>query len=623
MNGKMKKEIALLIVGAVLLAAAVAVKYAFPGLPRYALILIFLVPYMVIGAEIIIEAIHGIVSGQFLDENFLMAAASIGALCIGEYIEAVLVVLLYRLGELLQSIAVGKSRDAVSELMDICPESANKETENGVEEVDPSEVHVGDVFVVRPGEKVPLDGTVIEGSSGLDTAALTGESIPRDVCPGDRIASGCINMSGLLRVRADCEYENSTASRMLELIEGAAANKSKSEKFITKFAKWYTPIVVGLAVLLAVIPPLLFHGEWNEWIYRALNFLVISCPCALVISVPLTFFGGIGAASRRGILAKGSNCLESLANCATVVFDKTGTLTTGMFEVKNVEPAVGFTRDQLLTYTAGAESCSTHPIALCITDYCRNSLETGALKAENAEEIPGHGVSADIGNVKVHCGNKKLMDRIGAECSESDFPGTVIYTAVDGRYAGCIEIEGAVKQCAGETIKRLKSEHNAKTVMLTGDRDRIGKHIAAELELDDVYTELLPEQKVELMEKLISECPGSAAYVGDGINDAPVIARADVGIAMGGLGSDAAIEAADIVIMDDRIEKVPTAISIAKRTVSIAKQNIFFALAVKLIVLVLGALGYAEMWMAIVADVGVCLLAVLNAMRALKLNNSI
>lgn len=620
MNSSRKKELIVIIIGAVLLAGAVAADKLLPELAWYWRLALYLVPYLVLGLSVIIEAVHGIFGGELLDENFLMTAASIGALCIGERLEAVLVMLLYRIGELLQEIAVGKSRDAVSDLLDICPESVNLVTENGIETAAPEDVHIGDVLIVRAGERIPLDGIVLEGSSGINTAALTGESIPQYATVGDRVKSGCININGVLRIRSECEYEDSTVARMMELIEGAAANKSKSEKFITKFARWYTPIVVILAVLLAVIPPLCFGEQWSTWIYRALNFLVISCPCALVISVPLAFFGGIGCASKRGILAKGSNCLEALAKCGTAVFDKTGTLTEGSFRIASIVPADGFTQESLLNFTAAAESLSTHPLAICITDACSGAEgEYGSVS--DYEEIAGNGVRALVDGKTVLAGNIGLMRNNNVNASEPDDIGTVIHTAVDGKYAGYILIRDELKQDAKTACSKLRNELGIRTVMLTGDRAAIGRSIAKELGLDEAHTELLPEDKVKHVERLIAENGGkrTTAFVGDGINDAPVIARADVGVAMGGLGSDAAIEAADIVLMDDRISKLPLAVRIARRTVSIAKQNIIFALAVKLIVLILGAFGYTQMWMAIIADVGVCLVAVINAMRTLHI----
>ncbi|MBQ1685171.1 MAG: cadmium-translocating P-type ATPase [Clostridia bacterium] len=616
-----KRELIAIIIGAVLLAGAALAMHLLPDLPWYAKLLIYAVPYLVLGIPIIIDAVHGLIGGEFLDENFLMTVASIGALAIGEGFEGVLVMLLYRIGELLQEIAVGKSRDAVASLMDICPDTVNLETENGVVETDPESVHTGDVFIVRPGERIPIDGVIIEGSSGLNTAALTGESLPVDVSAGDCVSSGCISTNGMLRIKATCEYGDSTVARMLELIEGAAANKAKSEKFITKFARVYTPVVCALALILAIVPPLFFGGEWKDWIYRALNFLVISCPCALVISVPLTFFGGIGGASKKGVLVKGSNCLESLAKCGTVVFDKTGTLTLGSFRLTGIAAEGGMTGDELLRAASAAESLSTHPIALCITKAFRDRFSEDIPVPESVREIAGQGISAVLSGREISAGNIRLMNSLGIVLDDPQFPGTVVHVAVNKKYCGYLMIEDEIKEGTVGTISSLRSEFGVRSVMLTGDRESIGKHIANEIGLDEVHADLLPENKVELLESIINDCQKgkTTAYVGDGINDAPVIARADVGFAMGGLGSDAAIEAADIVLMDDRIEKVPLAIRIAKRTVRIATENIVFALAVKLIVLILGALGYAEMWMAIIADVGVCLVAVLNAMRAMRI----
>ncbi|MBR4635516.1 MAG: cadmium-translocating P-type ATPase [Clostridia bacterium] len=616
-----KRELIAIIIGAVLLAGAALAVHLLPDLPWYAKLLIYAVPYLVLGIPIIIDAVHGLIGGEFLDENFLMTVASIGALAIGEGFEGVLVMLLYRIGELLQQISVGKSRDAVASLMDICPDTVNLETENGVVETDPESVHTGDVFIVRPGERIPIDGVIIEGSSGLNTAALTGESLPVDVSAGDCVSSGCISTNGMLRIKATCEYGDSTVARMLELIEGAAANKAKSEKFITKFARVYTPVVCTLALILAIIPPLFFGGEWKDWIYRALNFLVISCPCALVISVPLTFFGGIGGASKKGVLVKGSNCLESLAKCGTVVFDKTGTLTLGSFRLTGIAAEGGMTGDELLRAASAAESLSTHPIALCITKAFRDRFSEEIPAPESVREIAGQGISAVLSGREISAGNIRLMNSLGIVLDDPQFPGTVVHVAVNKKYCGYLMIEDEIKEGTAGTISSLRSEFGVRSVMLTGDRESIGRHIANEIGLDEVHADLLPENKVELLESIINDCQKgkTTAYVGDGINDAPVIARADVGFAMGGLGSDAAIEAADIVLMDDRIEKVPLAIRIAKRTVRIATENIVFALAVKLIVLILGALGYAEMWMAIIADVGVCLVAVLNAMRAMRI----
>ena len=622
MSGRTKKELIILAAGAVLLGGAIAAERLLTSAPPYLLALIYLIPYVIVGAEVIVNAAHGLIGGQFLDENFLMSIASLGAFLIGERVEAVLVMLLYRLGELLQALAVGKSRESVKALIDICPESANLETESGIEAVSPEDVHIGDVFVVRAGERVPLDGVIVEGSTALNTAALTGESTPLDAAEGDRVTSGSINTGAVIRVRAEREYEDSTASRMLSLIEGAAANKARSEKFITKFARVYTPIVVAAALLLAVLPPLLFGGEWGDWVYRALNFLVISCPCALVISVPLTFFGGIGAASRRGILVKGSNCFEALVKLRTAVFDKTGTLTKGSFRIAGIIPADGVDEGELFELAAAAESLSTHPLASAVAQEYARRHGTEPPRAEGYEELAGMGVRARVGARAVLAGNLRLMRSEGIEPPDkpSGDVGTVIHAAADGKYLGRIELEDELKPGAKRAISELSSSMNVKTVMLSGDRSAIAEKIAAELGLDEVHSELLPEGKLRELEKLIEAAGrgGTVAYVGDGINDAPVIARADVGFAMGALGSDAAIEAADVVLSDDNIERVPMAIRIAKRTVRIAGQNIVFALSVKLAVLALGALGFAEMWMALIADVGVCLLAVLNAMRTMR-----
>lgn len=621
MNSRTKKELIWIIAGAVLLGMAFAASKLFPELPWYLKSLIFLVPYLVAGGEVLLEAAHGIKNGQLLDENFLMSVASIGAFAIGEQPEAVLVMLLYRVGELLQGIAVGKSRASVSALIDICPESVCLETENGMEEVSPEEVHIGDIFVVRAGERVPIDGTVIEGRSSVNTAALTGESLPVDVSAGDKLASGSVNTSGVLRVRADCEYEDSTVARMLELIEGAAANKSKSEKFITKFARIYTPVVVALAVLLAVVPPLFFGGDWKEHIYRALEFLVISCPCALVISVPLTFFGGIGAASKNGILVKGSNCFEALSKCGLVAFDKTGTLTKGSFHIAKIVPAAGVSEIELMYKAACAEKLSTHPLAECVLHaYKLGEYSSSLPSAESYEERAGFGIEARFDGKTVRAGNARLMAEAGITLEGGESAATIIHVAENERYLGRLEIEDELKEGSDRAVNALKTELGIKAIMLSGDRKPIAEKIAAQLALDGVYSELLPQDKVTSLESVMasSEKGKTVAYVGDGINDAPVIARADIGFAMGALGSDAAIEAADIVLTDDNIERVPLAVRIARRTVRIAWQNIVFALAVKLAVMLLGALGYAEMWMAIAADVGVCILAVLNAMRAMR-----
>lgn len=622
MNAKTKRELIWIIAGAAAFIAAFGVSRIFEPLPWYALTPIFLMPYLIAGGEVLLSAAHGVIRGRLFDENFLMTVASLGAFVIGEQPEAVLVMLLYRVGELLQSVAVGKSRDSVSALIDIGARSVHLETENGVVEVDPEEVRVGDIMLVRAGERIPIDGTVVEGNSSVNTAALTGESLPVDVAAGDRVISGSINSSGVLRVRADCEYENSTVARMLELIEGAAANKSKSEKFITRFARVYTPAVVAFAVLIAIVPSLVLGG-WKEHIYRALNFLVISCPCALVISVPLTFFGGIGAASRNGILVKCSNCFEALYKCGTAVFDKTGTLTRGSFRIANIVPAGGADEDELLYKAACAERYSTHPIAECVV---RGYSECGSAKplmeADFCEERAGRGVKARFDPKTLLVGNSRLMEEAGVSVEQGENVATVIHIAEDGEYLGRIEIEDELKKGAAEAVDQLKTELGIKTVILSGDRALIAEKIASLLDVNEVYAELLPQDKVSTLERIIGENGTNATtiYIGDGINDAPVLARADVGFAMGALGSDAAIEAADVVLTDDDIARVPLAVHIAKRTVGIAKQNIILAFGVKLLVLVLGALGYAEMWMALIADVGVCLAAVFNAMRAMRVS---
>ncbi|MBQ2111443.1 MAG: cadmium-translocating P-type ATPase, partial [Clostridia bacterium] len=486
-----KRELIAIIIGAVLLAGAALAMHLLPDLPWYAKLLIYAVPYLVLGIPIIIDAVHGLIGGEFLDENFLMTVASIGALAIGEGFEGVLVMLLYRIGELLQQIAVGKSRDAVASLMDICPDTVNLETENGVVETDPESVHTGDVFIVRPGERIPIDGVIIEGSSGLNTAALTGESLPVDVSAGDCVSSGCISTNGMLRIKATCEYGDSTVARMLELIEGAAANKAKSEKFITKFARVYTPVVCALALILAVVPPLFFGGEWKDWIYRALNFLVISCPCALVISVPLTFFGGIGGASKKGVLVKGSNCLESLAKCGTVVFDKTGTLTLGSFRLTGIAAEGGMTGDELLRAASAAESLSTHPIALCITKAFRDRFSEEIPAPESVREIAGQGISAVLSGREISAGNIRLMNSLGIVLDDPQFPGTVVHVAVNKKYCGYLMIEDEIKEGTAGTISSLRSEFGVRSVMLTGDRESIGKHIANEIGLDEVHTDLL------------------------------------------------------------------------------------------------------------------------------------
>ncbi len=577
--------------------------------------LCFVAPYALIGYDVLMRAVRNIRNGQVFDENFLMAVATIGAYAIGEYPEAVFVMLFYQVGELFQDIAVNRSRKSIAQLMDICPESANIERDGQIVEVDPDDVQVGDVIFVRPGEKIPLDGEVIEGESSLETSALTGESMPRAVKTGDPVVSGCVNMQGLLRVRVTKAYEDSTVSRILELVEEASEKKAASEQFITKFARWYTPGVVFAALALALIPPI-FAGNFAQWFHRALLFLVISCPCALVISVPLGFFGGIGGASRKGVLIKGGNYMETLAGVTTVVFDKTGTLTKGSFSVAQIAPANGFSEEELLRAAAAAESFSNHPIALSLRSACSEiSAEIG-----DVEEISGHGVRAQVQDTEILCGNERLMEKFGIamENMPEKTGMTGVHVAIGGKYAGWIAISDSVKPGAAKAIADLRAMGVKKTVMLTGDNEKVAREIAGELGLDEVRAQLLPQDKVACLEEILAGAKGKVAYVGDGINDAPVLTRADVGMAMGALGSDAAIEAADVVLMNDDPASICTAMRTARKTISIVRQNIGFALAAKGAVLVLGALGYAPMWLAVFADVGVAFIAILNSMRALK-----
>ena len=581
----------------------------------------FLVPYAVIGWDIVWKALRNIAHGQVFDENFLMTIATVGAFCTGEFPEAVVVMLFYQVGELFQGYAVGRSRQSIASLMDIRPDYANIEREGKLEQVDPDEVSVGDCIVVKAGEKIPLDGVILEGSSTVNTAALTGESLPRDVEPGDDVISGCINQSGLLRVQVTKEFGESTVSKILDLVENSSSKKAKAENFITKFARYYTPAVVIAAILLAVLPPLLSGGQWGEWIQRALIFLVISCPCALVISVPLSFFGGIGGASKSGILVKGGNYLESLADTNIVVFDKTGTLTKGVFNVTAVHPD-SISEAQLIEMAALAESYSDHPISRSLKEAYASEIDTSRLG--EVEELSGRGVRAEVDGRSVCIGNDKLMEEIGVKWHPCHRIGTTVHVAVDGMYAGHIVISDEVKPDAKEAIQALKQQGVRKTVMLTGDAKAVGEGVAQELGLDQVYTELLPADKVKRVEELLGKKSQkeTLVFVGDGINDAPVLSRADIGIAMGAMGSDAAIEAADIVLMDDRPSKIAVAIQIAKKTRRIVRQNIIFALAVKALVLALGALGIATMWEAVFADVGVSVIAILNAMRALKVQRN-
>lgn len=580
----------------------------------YVRLALFLAVYLLIGWDIVWKAVRNLMHGQLFDENFLMTLATAGAFAIGEYPEAVAVMLFYQVGEFFQSYAVGRSRKSIAALMDIRPDCANVEKDGRLHTVDPEEVAPGEIIVIRPGERIPLDGAVTEGDSTVDTSALTGESLPVTVGPGSDLISGCVNGSGLLRVRVTKPYGESTVSRILELVEHSSEKKARAEHFITRFSRVYTPAVVAGALLLALVPPLLSLGSWTDWMGRALTFLVISCPCALVISVPLSFFGGIGGASRQGILVKGGNYLEALARTRTAVFDKTGTLTCGTFRVTEVHP-VGTSERQLLTLAASAERYSHHPIARSLQDACPD-----ADAADTVEELPGRGVRAVIGTETVYVGNGALMDMVGAAWEECSLPGSVVHIAVDGAYRGYIVISDRIREDAADAVRQLDALGVERIVMLTGDRKETGEEVARQLGIREVYTELLPADKVEKTEGFLAETAGrgTLAFVGDGVNDAPVLSRADVGIAMGGLGSDAAIEAADIVIMEDRPSKVPQAIRIARKTLRIVRQNIWFALGVKALVLLLGALGMADLWWAVFADVGVSMIAVLNASRALR-----
>ncbi|MDO4943951.1 MAG: heavy metal translocating P-type ATPase [Ruminococcus sp.] len=615
MTRKQKKMlIRIIISGALLIIAALL---PLKGILRLAA---FIVPYAVIGWDVLWKAVRNIAHGQVFDENFLMALATVGAFGTGEYTEASAVMLFYQVGELFQNLAVGKSRKSIASLMDIRPDYANIERGGELVQVDPEEISVGDIIVVKAGEKIPLDGVVIEGKSTVDTAALTGESLPRSVDEGEEVISGCINQTGLLKVRVTKEFGQSTVAKILDLVENSASKKAKAENFITRFAKYYTPVVVIAAALLAVIPPLILGGGWANWIHRALIFLVISCPCALVISVPLSFFGGIGGASKSGILVKGGNYLEALANSEIIVFDKTGTLTKGVFRVTSVHPE-NFPEDKLVELAAYAESYSTHPIAKSIAEAYKGEIDSARITESN--EISGHGVKAVIDGFEVCAGNDKLMERLGVKWHKCHNTGTTVHVAVDGKYAGHLVISDEIKETSAAAIKSLKEKGVKKTVMLTGDAKEVGEDVAQKLGLDLAYTELLPADKVDKVEELLAQKSdkGKLAFVGDGINDAPVLSRADIGIAMGAMGSDAAIEAADIVLMDDNPEKIATAIDIARKTVRIVYQNIVFALAVKFAILVLGAVGIAGMWAAVFADVGVSVLAILNAMRASRVRN--
>nr|WP_097025476.1 heavy metal translocating P-type ATPase [Clostridium peptidivorans] len=611
-----KGEIVKFAIGAVIFGIATTMKFS-----NAIELSLFLISYVIVGGEVVLRALKNIRNGQLFDENFLMSIATVGAFAIGQYPEGVAVMLFYQLGEMFQDMAVNRSRKSISALMDIRPDFANLKIENGVKKVSPEEVSIGDIIVVKPGEKVPLDGKVIEGRSMLDTSALTGESVPREVGVGDNILGGVINKNGLLTIEVEKEFGDSTVAKILDLVQNASSNKAPTENFITKFARYYTPAVVFSAVALAVIPPLIIEGAtFSQWLYRALSFLVVSCPCALVVSIPLSFFGGIGGASKNGILVKGGNYLEALNNVEVVVFDKTGTLTKGVFKVTDVKPQNNIFKDELIGFAAYAESYSNHPIATSILSAYGKEIVKDAV--ENYEEISGHGVKVKALGKEVLAGSYKLMNKENIPYDQVETIGTVVHVAIDKEYAGYIVISDEVKEDSAKAIKSLKALGVKKTVMLTGDNNTVGAKVAKQLGLDEVYAELLPDQKVEKVELLDKEKSprGKLIFVGDGINDAPVLARADIGIAMGGVGSDAAIEAADVVIMTDEPSKIADAIKIAKKTRTIVMQNIVFALGIKLILLVLVALGVGTMWEAVFGDVGVALLAVLNAMRAMKID---
>ena len=613
----MTKRLWRIIIGAAVLATAVLLSLNNEWLQ----IALFIISYIIVGGDVVKRAVKNIFKGQVFDENFLMSIATIGAFFIGEYPEGVAVMLFYQVGELFQSYAVGKSRKSIASLMDIRPDYANVKKGDELVKVDPDEVQIGDIIVIKAGEKIPLDGKVIEGSSMIDTSALTGESVPREVEVGSDILSGCININGVITAEVTKEFGESTVSKILDLVENASSKKSNSEQFITKFARYYTPVVVIIAVFLAIIPPLVIDGAtFSDWIYRALAFLVVSCPCALVISIPLSFFGGIGGASKKGVLVKGSNYLEALAETEIVVFDKTGTLTKGVFNVQEIHPE-GVSKEELLELTAHAESYSNHPISLSLKRAYSKEIDNGRIS--DVEEISGHGVIATVDGKKVMAGNIKLMKMMDIPYFKGELIGTIVHVAVNNKYIGYIVIADEVKEDSAQAIKELKAANIKQTVMLTGDNKSIGSKVAKELGLDKVYAELLPADKVEKLEELFSQKSkkGKLAFVGDGINDAPVLARADIGIAMGGLGSDAAIEAADVVIMTDEPSKIATTMKISKKTLKIAHQNIVFAIGIKIIVLILSAFGITTMWAAIFADVGVTIIVVLNAFRALNVKN--
>lgn len=613
----MKKRGTKIIISLILFLISMIIKFQNAWINN----IIYIIAYAIVGFDIVKKAFRNILRGKVFDENFLMTVATIGAFGIGEFPEAVAVMLFYQVGELFQSYAVDKSRKSISNLMNIRPDFANVERDGKTEKIDPDEVKIGEIIIVKPGEKIPLDGNIIEGKTSLDTKALTGETIPREVQEGDEILSGCINLNSVIKIRVTKEYGESTVSKILDLVENASSKKSKSENFITKFAQYYTPIVVITALLLAILPPLIIKdATFSDWIYRALSFLVVSCPCALVISIPLSFFGGIGAASKMGILIKGSNYLEAIANTEIIVFDKTGTLTEGVFEVQKVEP-VGISDKELIKIAAYAENYSNHPISLSVKEAYNEKIDETQII--NTQEISGLGIVAKINEKNVLVGNEKLMNENNIEFTKCNDIGTILYVAIDNKYAGYILISDKIKKDSQKAIQNLKKNDIKETVMLTGDRKSVGENVAQKLGLDKVYTELLPAGKVEKVEELLKEKSekGKLAFVGDGINDAPVLALADIGIAMGGLGSDAAIEAADVVLMTDEPSKIVDAIHLSKRTMNIVKENIIFAISIKILVLILSAFGLSTMWEAVFADVGVSILAIINALRILKVKN--
>ena len=611
----MKKRTIKIIIAFILFLIAICIPFPKEWMKKG----IYIVSYCIVGLDIVWKAVRNITRGKVFDENFLMTIATIGAFAIGEFPEAVAVMLFYQIGELFQSYAVDKSRKSIASLMNIRPDFANVKRDNQIIKVNPEEVKIGETIVVKPGEKIPLDGIIVEGNSLVDTSALTGESIPKEVGSGDEVLSGCINQNGLLTIKVEKEFGESTVSKILDLVENASSKKSKSENFISKFAKYYTPIVVITAVLLAIIPPfILKDATFIDWLYRALTFLVVSCPCALVISIPLGFFGGIGGASKMGILVKGSNYLEALSKAEIVVFDKTGTLTQGVFKVQKIHP-VDISKEELIELTAHAESYSNHPISVSIREAYGKEIEHNRI--EKIQELPGLGVIAKVDEKEILAGNEKLMQQKKIQYSKCEEIGTIIYIAIENKYAGYIVIADEIKEDAKKTIKELKKNNISKTIMLTGDKKEVGESVAKKIGIDQVYTELLPDGKVEKMEKLLKETSqtGKLVFVGDGINDAPVLALSDIGIAMGGLGADSAIEAADIVIMTDEPSKIVNAIKISKKTMRIVKQNIIFAISIKVAVLILSAFGLSNMWEAVFADVGVSVIAILNALRVLKI----